>query len=89
MKAVITVTGTDKIGIIAKISAALAENMVNIEDISQTTMQGYFMMFMLVDISKMSVPFEDMAEILHEKGKEIGLEARIQKEEIFRAMHSI
>ena len=89
MKAVITVTGIDKIGIIANVSAILAENSVNIEDISQTTMQGYFMMYMLVDISNMTAPFDGLARRLSEKGKEIGLEIRIQKDEIFKAMHSI
>ena len=89
MKAVITVTGIDKIGIIANVSVILAENAVNIEDISQTTMQGYFMMYMLVDISGMTVPFDALSEKLSDKGKEMGLEIRIQKDEIFKAMHSI
>jgi len=88
-KAVITVTGIDKIGIIANVSAILADNHVNIEDISQTTMQGYFMMFMFADLSNMNVTFEELAEKLSGKGKDIGLEIRIQKEEIFRAMHSV
>ena len=88
-KAVITVTGIDKIGIIANISAILADNSVNIEDISQTTMQGYFMMYMLVDISAMDAPFEELSKKLSEKGEQIGLEVRIQKDEIFRAMHSV
>lgn len=88
-KAVITVTGTDKIGIIANVSAILADNYVNIEDISQTTMQGYFMMYMLVDISAMSSPFDELAKKLADKGKETALEIRIQKDEIFKAMHSV
>ena len=85
----ITVTGIDKIGIIANVSAVLADNSVNIEDISQTTMQGYFMMYMLVDISKMTVPFGTLSEKLSDKGKQIGLEIRVQKDEIFKAMHSV
>ena len=89
MKAVITVTGIDKIGIIANVSVILADNKVNIEDISQTTMQGYFMMYMLVDISDMNVSFNELAEKLSDKGKEMGLEIRIQKDEIFKAMHSV
>ena len=89
MKAVITVTGIDKIGIIANVSAILAANAVNIEDISQTTMQGYFMMYMLVDISNMTLPFGELSEKLSDKGREMGLEIRIQKDEIFKAMHSI
>ncbi|MCL2773044.1 MAG: ACT domain-containing protein [Oscillospiraceae bacterium] len=89
MKAVITVTGIDRIGIIANVSVILADNKVNIEDISQTTMQGYFMMYMMVDISNMSVSFGELSEKLSDKGKEMGLEIRIQKDEIFKAMHSI
>ena len=89
MKAVITVTGIDKIGIIANVSAVLADNSVNIEDISQTTMQGYFMMYMLADISKMNVSFGELSDMLLNKGKEMGLEIRIQKDEIFKAMHSV
>ena len=89
MKAVITVTGIDKIGIIENVSAILANNSVNIEDISQTTMQGYFMMYMLVDISNMTVPFDELSEKLSGKGREMGLEIRVQKDEIFKAMHSV
>jgi ACT domain-containing protein len=89
MKAVITVTGIDKIGIIANVSMILADNSVNIEDISQTIMQGYFMMYMLVDISNMTVPFGEISDKLSDKGKEMGLEIRIQKDEIFKAMHSV
>ena len=89
MKAVITVTGIDKIGIIANVSAILSDNFVNIEDISQTTMQGYFMMYMLVDISKMTASFDELSEKLSNKGSEMGLEIRIQKDEIFKAMHSV
>jgi len=89
MKAVITVTGIDKVGIIANVSVILADNLVNIEDISQTTMQGYFMMYMLVDISNMIVLFDELADKLSDKGREMGLEIRIQKDEIFKAMHSV
>ena len=89
MKAVITVTGIDKIGIIANVSAVLADSLVNIEDISQTTMQGYFMMYMLVDISAMSIPFDELSEKLSATGKKMGLEIRVQKDEIFLAMHSV
>ena len=89
MKAIITVIGVDRTGIIAGVSAVLYENDVNIEDISQTIMQGYFMMSMLVDISKAKTSFETLSKILDAKGKEIGTEIRIQKEELFKAMHSI
>ena len=89
MKAVITTTGVDKTGIIAAVTAILVENKVNVEDISQTIMQGYFMMFMLVDISNMTGTFGELAEKLSQKGKEMGLEIRIQKDEIFKAMHIV
>jgi ACT domain-containing protein len=88
-KAVITVIGMDRIGIIAAVSAALAENGVNIEDISQTVMQGYFMMYMLADISKCAVSFDALSQLLAEKGVSLGMEIRMQKEEIFRAMHTV
>ena len=89
MKAVITVTGIDKIGIIANVSSILADSSVNIEDISQTTTQGYFMMYMLVDISDMSVSFGELSQKLSDRGGRMGLEIRIQKDEIFKAMHSV
>lgn len=89
MKAVITVTGMDKIGIIANVSAVLADSFVNIEDISQTAAQGYFMMYMIVDISKMNVSFGELSDKLSDTGKKTGLEIRIQKDEIFKAMHSV
>ncbi|MDR3120737.1 MAG: ACT domain-containing protein [Clostridiales bacterium] len=89
MKAVITVIGMDRIGIIAGVSAVLADYGVNIEDISQTIMQGYFMMYMLVDVSKATARFDALAQVLAAKGTELGMEIRIQKEEIFRAMHTV
>jgi ACT domain-containing protein len=89
MKAVITVIGMDRIGIIAAVSAVLAEKGVNIEDISQTVMQGYFMMYMLADISKCNIAYDTLSRLLAEKGAELGMEIRIQKEEIFKAMHTV
>jgi len=89
MRAVITVIGKDKIGIIAKISGVLAEHKVNILDISQTIMQEMFTMMMLVDISSTVLPFTALAEKLDDAGKELGLQVKIQHEDIFDSMHRI
>ncbi|MDD7408380.1 MAG: ACT domain-containing protein [Anaerovoracaceae bacterium] len=89
MKAVITVIGQDKIGIIYHVSSVLAEYDVNILDINQTIMQDLFTMIMVVDTSNMPVAFEDIQKKLEEKGKEIGVNIRIQDEGIFNAMSEI
>jgi ACT domain-containing protein len=89
MKAIVTVIGKDKVGIIAQVSGVLAENMVNILDISQTTLQDYFTMIMLVDLTNMKVSFSDLSRKLNEKGETIGLQIKIQREEVFEAMHKI
>ncbi|NLC12216.1 MAG: ACT domain-containing protein [Firmicutes bacterium] len=89
MKAVITVVGCDKIGIIASITAVLAKTQVNILDISQTIMQNIFTMVMLVDLSKLNCDFAHLGELLQEVGKELGVDIRLQREEIFTSMHRI
>lgn len=89
MKAVITVIGNDKIGIIAKITSVLAKYDVNILDISQTILQNYFTMIMIVDLSKMNVNFDQLSNNLTEVGKEIELSIKIQHQDIFNAMHKI
>lgn len=89
MKAIVTVIGKDKIGIIAQVSTVLAENMVNILDISQTILQDYFTMIMLVDLTKMKISFSELNERLNEKGKIIGVQIKIQREEVFKAMHHV
>lgn len=89
MKAIITVIGKDKVGIIAAISAILADSNVNVLDISQTIMQDFFTMIMLVDISDSTANFSDLAEKLEKKGKELSLSVRIQHEDIFNSMHRI
>ena len=88
-KTIITVVGTDTIGIIAKVGTYLAENEVNVEDISQTIIQGYFNMMMIVDTSKSSKPIGEMADDLEKIGEEIGLKIRCQHEDIFTRMHRI
>lgn len=89
MRAVITVIGTDKVGIIAGISNILADCNVNILDISQTIMQDIFTMVMLVDISHSCSPFAGLSEMLENKGRELGLSVRIQHEDIFKSMHRL
>jgi ACT domain-containing protein len=89
MKAIVTVIGKDSVGIIAKVSGILAENMVNIMDISQTILQDYFAMIMLVDLTDMKLSFSDLSKKLAEKGKTTGVQIKIQREEVFKAMHQI
>ena len=89
MRAVITVIGKDRVGIIAGISAILADCSVNILDISQTIMQDMFTMVMLVDISKICVSFSQLSDKLEAKGNELALSVRIQHEDIFNSMHRI
>ena len=89
MKAVITVTGNDRKGIIAAVSAALLEVDINILDISQTTMQEIFTMIMLVDISECSLDFSVLANTLETLGKNIGMVINVQHEDIFNSMHRV
>ena len=88
-KAVITVVGKDGVGIIAKICTYLANNHINIEDISQTIVQGYFNMMMITDMNEASKPFADIASELEQIGEEIGVVVKCQREEIFDSMHRI
>ncbi len=89
MRAVLTVVGKDKTGIIAKISGFLAERKVNILDISQTILEEYFAMIMLVDITNATVSLAALADECAEMGKTIGMSIHVQHEEIFNAMHSV
>lgn len=89
MKAVVTVIGKDRVGIIADVCALLARMNVNILDISQTVMKEFFTMTMLVDTATSEVPFEAIKEALRDKGEEMELSIRIQREDIFSAMHQI
>ncbi|MFL0249091.1 ACT domain-containing protein [Clostridium neuense] len=89
MKAVVTVIGKDKVGIIAGVSSILAGIDVNILDISQTIMQEYFTMIMLVDTSFSSISFEEIKEKLDEAGKELGVSIKIQNEGIFNSMNRV
>ena len=89
MKAIVTVVGKDRVGIIANVCTALAGFNVNVLDISQTVMQGYFTMMMATDVSASTVPMAQLAAELDRLGKEMGLSIRIQREDIFEAMHRI
>jgi ACT domain-containing protein len=89
MRAIVTVIGTDRVGIIAGISTVLADANVNILDITQTTMQGIFTMIMLVNVKEASVSFEELDKRLKAKGESLGLQVRIQREDIFNSMHRI
>ncbi len=88
MKAIVTVIGKDKVGIIAKVSGAISEMGANVEDISQTVMQGYFAMMMMVEV-KNEKDMSKIAKNLDLLGAEIGVSIRIQHEDIFNAMHRI
>ncbi len=88
-KAVITVVGKDTVGIIAKVCTYLAGNSINILDISQTIIQGYFNMMMIVDVTNAQKDFGTTVTELEELGDEIGVSIRCQKEEIFTKMHRI
>ena len=89
MRAVVTVTGKDKKGIIAKVSAFLSEKGANIEDISQTILGEYFAMIMIVDISSVETELAVLASECAELGKQIGMSVYLQHEDIFNAMHRI
>ena len=89
MKAIVTVVGKDRVGIIAGVCNALAGFNVNILDISQTVMQGYFTMMMAADVSACNVPLGELVTKMEAAGKEMGLTIRVQREDIFEAMHRI
>ena len=89
MKAVISVTGRDSMGIIAKISAACAEYKANIVDISQSVLSEYFAMIMVVDISEINMPFTAFVDDMKAMGEAEGLDIRTMHEDIFNSMHRI
>ena len=89
MKAIVTVVGKDQVGIIAAVCVKLAEYNVNVLDISQTVMEGYFTMMMVVDVSACSLPLAELVVLMEEMGKERGLSIRLQREDIFEAMHRV
>jgi ACT domain-containing protein len=89
MKAIITVVGKDQVGIMYKVSGILNDNHVNIEDVTQTILQEYFTMIMVVKIDEAKAGFHEVDVALHEMAEEEGLSIHVQKEEIFDTMHKI
>ncbi|MDR1688615.1 MAG: ACT domain-containing protein [Clostridiales bacterium] len=89
MKGIITVIGKDQVGIIAKVCTFLSNNGINILDISQSIIQGYFNMLMIVDLSGAGQRFEELSENLSELGDEIGVLIKLQHEDIFNSMHRV
>lgn len=88
-KSIITVVGKDTVGIIAKVCTYLAENQINILDISQTIVQDYFNMMMIVDINQSTKEFGTIADDLIIIGEKIGVQVKMQQEDIFNSMHRI
>ena len=88
-KAIITVVGKDRVGIIAGVCTYLAENQINILDITQTIVKGFFNMMMVVDVENITKSFGEVAQEPEQVGEEIGVSVKIQREEIFLKMHRI
>ncbi|MDO5847521.1 MAG: ACT domain-containing protein [Methanocorpusculum sp.] len=88
-KVIITVIGRDTVGIIARVCTYLSDKHVNVEDISQTIVQGYFNMMMIVNIAKSTASFAEMASEMDKIGDELGVKIHCQREEIFDRMHRI
>ncbi|KRL02155.1 ACT domain-containing protein [Liquorilactobacillus capillatus] len=89
MKAILTTIGKDQVGIIAGVSHFLAEKKINISDVSQTIMNGYFTMMMMVEIQEEQTEFTTLTRQLDELGKQLGVEIKIRREEIYDAMHQL
>ena len=88
-KIIITVSGSDKVGIVASIASILAKYKANIEDIKQTLMQGHFVMFMLCDIEHAELNFKELKNVLVEEGNRLEVEVWVQKKGIFEKMHTV
>lgn len=89
MKSFVTVLGNDKVGIIHEVTSVLSKNNVNILDINQTLLEGYFTMVMLVDLSKMEIDFTELKDKLENKAKEIEVSIKLQRSDIFNSMYKI
>ena len=89
MKIVVTIVGKDRVGIIAMVSNILAENNVNILNINQNIMDGFFNMVMIAEMNESKIKLAELQKILSDKGKEINLEIKVQHQDIFNVMHSI
>ncbi|MCR4944594.1 MAG: ACT domain-containing protein [Clostridium sp.] len=89
MKSILTVIGQDQVGIIAGVSKKLSEFNINILNVTQTIMDGYFTMIMMLDLKEAEKSFEEIKKGLAETGKELKVDVKIQREEIFNSMHSL
>lgn len=89
MKIVVTVVGKDRVGIIAKVTGILAENSVNVLNLNQNILDGFFNMIMIANMEDSSVSLQKVQQILKEEGQKIGVEIKVQNEEIFNIMHTI
>ncbi|WP_160671109.1 ACT domain-containing protein [Clostridium sp. C8-1-8] len=89
MRSLITVIGKDKIGIIYEVTSVLKESNVNVLDITQTLLDGFFTMIMLVDLSKLTMDFSELKDNLDTLGSELNVSIRIQQEALFNSMHTI
>jgi len=89
MKIVVTIVGKDRVGIIAMVSNILAENNVNILNINQNILDGFFNMVMIAEISESKMNLKDLQQVLRQKGEEINLEIKAQHQDIFNIMHKI
>ena len=89
MNAIITVVGSDKVGIIAKVSQFLSEHKINIADITQTILSGNFVMMMMVDLSAADISIDELRNNMNKKAEEMGVEINIMSEKVFSAMHRV
>jgi ACT domain-containing protein len=89
MKAVITIVGQDRVGIVAMVSEILATNSVNILNINQNILEGFFNMVMIVDMGSSKISLKELQQVLKGKGQELGLDIKLQHEDIFQIMHRI
>ncbi|MBQ0163075.1 MAG: ACT domain-containing protein [Treponema sp.] len=89
MNAIITVVGSDKVGIIAKVTAFLAEHSINVADITQTILSGNFVMMMMVDLSGADITIDELRTKMTEKSHEMDVEINIMSEKVFSAMHRV
>lgn len=89
MNAIITVVGSDKVGIIAKVSTYLSEHSINILDITQTILSGNFVMMMMVELDKANINIDSLRKDMEQTSKEMGVEINIMSEKVFSAMHRV
>ncbi|MBC6714009.1 ACT domain-containing protein [Treponema sp. Marseille-Q3903] len=89
MNAIITVVGSDKVGIIAKVSEFLSENNINIKDITQTILSGNFVMIMMIELDNANISIDELRTAMNKKAEEMGVEINIMNEKVFSSMHRV